>query len=107
MCRYTCSCCNWCNVHKVLSFELIERQECTPYIKIEVSNPTACDGNFFCLKFRNIPIGLTSYPIVVVINDEEVPVATRCGRVVTSADLCPCTCLSGMFCNDKLIVTGV
>lgn len=107
MCRYTCGGCCWSNIHKVLGFELIDDERCEPFIRIEVSRPCARDGNFFCLGFKAIPVGLTSYPLVVHLNDEDIPIENRCGRAITSAEICPCQTLSGIFCGDKLVVCGV
>ena len=107
MCRYVCCGCYWGPIHKVLGFELTEEDRCDPFIRIEVTTPHANNCEFFCIKFNSIPTGLTSYPLMVHINDEDVAVETRDGRVVTSADLCPCSVLSGVFHNDKLIVCGV
>ena len=101
MCRYTCCGCYWGSIHSVRNYELME---CDNYILIDVSSPTANDGQFFCVRFKNIPTSSTSYPLYININDEEIPIQTRGGRQLTSADLSYCMILSGMYTNGKYIV---
>ena len=101
MCRYTCCGCYWSNVHGVRDFEFIE---CGNYVLITPSSQRVCDGQFYCLKFKNIPCSLTSYLLYIEFNGEEYPIETRRGRQLTSADLYPCMLMSGIVCNDKYIV---
>ena len=105
MCRYVCCGCNMRYAHKVLSFEEINTGVDTtrcPYIKIEINSPTATDGQFLCVKFRSIPVGLTSYPIKITINGSDVSVKTRSGRKITTADLYENIMLSGLYSDEPV-----
>ena len=106
MCRYLCCGCNLRYTHKVLGFEEVNTSEeasrCS-YIRIEVENPTASDGEFFCIKFRSIPVGLSSYPVRITINGCDVDVVNHSDRTITTADLYECILLSGMYTDNKLI----
>ena len=105
MCRYICCGCGMRYTHRVLSFEeanIREESDRCPYIKIEINDPTATDGQFLCVKFRSIPVGLTSYPIKITINGSDVPVKTRSGRTVTTADLYENIMLSGLYSDEPV-----
>lgn len=102
MCRYTCSGCCWGNIYRVRNYELIEEEECEPFIRLEIDLEEVPSG-FLCLKFRSIPVGLTSYPLVLRIGRTDYPIETAT-REVTSADLRPCMLLSGTICDCKYIV---
>lgn len=106
MCRYVCCGCNLRYTHRVLSFEEVNTSEETSrcsYIRITVENPTATNNQFFCIKFRSIPVGLSSYPIRVTINGCDVPVKNRCGRNITTADLYENIMLSGMYSSEPVL----
>ena len=86
--------CN-CGIRRVRSYEL-EDEDCEPFIRITVSSPTV--GNqFLCVKFRSIPQDTESYPIKIVLNEEDTDVVSRSGRTITTADLQEGIILSGVY----------
>lgn len=105
--------CNWCgcycrNIHPVISYEeteeLAKKGENCNFILLHVCKPETTHGQFFCIKFANIPSGNTSYPLKVEINEEIIPLVHSNGDSFNSSELCRGMILSGRYCTDKLIV---
>lgn len=110
--RNECNC-NWCgcycgNIHNVISYEEAEnsskREDDCDFILLQVRRPTATQGQFFCIRFANVPAGNTSYPLKAEINGEIIPLVRSNGEAFNSSELCRGMILSGRYCTDKLIV---
>lgn len=94
MCRFTCCGCYLRYAHRVVGFKKDGQN-----INVDISNSDNISNGFLCIQFKGVPSGLSSYPIKVNINGENVSVKKRSGEKVMTSDLHECVLLSGIYTN--------
>jgi len=84
--------------HKAIGYKIVAATDDTCcYVKVNILNDTDINDGFLCVKFRSVPESLSSYPVKIEINGCDVPLKTRTGREITTADLYECIMLSGVY----------